>query len=210
MSIAGRSDLSFGDVISRLQTIAAESGDALLIEGPVNPDHALLDLCATALHHLAPAQKAQDARRHLSYADGEHLYAVYLEGESMGKSQLARIRKTKATTAAGIYAKAMVVRAQRREPHILRCRSQLTCWIAPNSSQSPGPLGSNSDAATFMVRRPDHASLRSLPGLADRGRCRLVAARQHDLPGRSGGRWQVITRRLPNAPTGAPRVLEVA
>jgi hypothetical protein len=40
-----------GATIDRLRTIAAEARNALLTEGPVQPDHQLLDLCAEALHH---------------------------------------------------------------------------------------------------------------------------------------------------------------
>jgi hypothetical protein len=49
-----------GPAIARLKEIVAQSGDALLTEGPVHPDYELLDLCATVLHHLSHAQKALD------------------------------------------------------------------------------------------------------------------------------------------------------
>ena len=40
-----------GPTVDRLREIATQSTDALLTEGPVHPDHKLLDLCAEALHH---------------------------------------------------------------------------------------------------------------------------------------------------------------
>lgn len=45
--------------IERLRTLAAEAQDhVLLADGPPNPDHKLLDLCAEALHHLVTAERA--------------------------------------------------------------------------------------------------------------------------------------------------------
>jgi hypothetical protein len=57
--------------IDRLKAIADQAGDALLTEGPVHPDHQLLDLCAEALHHrrlhdeAKAILKANDEQRHL-------------------------------------------------------------------------------------------------------------------------------------------------
>jgi len=43
--LAGR----FSPAIDRLRTRAAKAGDALWTEGPVQPDHKPLDLCAEAM-----------------------------------------------------------------------------------------------------------------------------------------------------------------
>ena len=109
--------------MARFRQLAAEARDHLLLaDGPPHPDADLLDLCAEALHHLSHAEKARAARRlnnwpslegearKVAQAEWERLYGVYREGESAGKAPLFRITKMKATTAAGIYAKAMVVR----------------------------------------------------------------------------------------------------
>ena len=109
--------------IERLRQVAAEAGDSLLTEGYVQPDHELLDLCAEALHHLTHAQRAWEARRKLEWygkpkeeADRLHakdqaLYEDWQAEDKKGKAPLLRISRIKATTPAGIYAKAMVCRA---------------------------------------------------------------------------------------------------
>jgi hypothetical protein len=113
----------FTTAIARLREIAITSADNALTEGPVNPDRNLLDLCADALHHLAHGEKAYRARD-LDYGDNAAEYAAfrlrhaarmaeYNAGVKSAKPLLIRIRKVKATTAAGIYAKAAVVRASK-------------------------------------------------------------------------------------------------
>lgn len=96
-------------------------------------DYKLLDLCATALHHLSYAQKAYDARdinagyfgesseaqKSAVRAENARPYSEYCAGEQRGKPNLTAIRKIKATTAAGIYAKAMVVRASKTGAKLL-------------------------------------------------------------------------------------------
>jgi hypothetical protein len=114
---------SLGPAVARLKAIAEQSADALLTEGPVHLDHNLLDLCANALHHLAHAQKAYDARpewvhlpkaeQQAALATSDWLYDEHKNSEAMGKPYLLNISKLKARTAAGIYAKAMVVRASK-------------------------------------------------------------------------------------------------
>lgn len=115
----------FSDAMARLRAIAEASTDSLLTEGPVHPDHRLLDLCATALHHLGHAQKAFSARNSRMLADhprdqqaavveeADRLFQEYQDQERLGTAPLGQIRKIKATTAAGIYAKAAVVRASK-------------------------------------------------------------------------------------------------
>lgn len=110
----------------RFRQLAAEARDHMLLaDGPPHPDADLLDLCAEALHHLGHAQKAFDARRvrywqtgtederRARYAEDERLLAAYHESDRAGKPAMARIAKMKATTAAGIFAKAMVVRCSK-------------------------------------------------------------------------------------------------
>ena len=116
-----------GATIARFRQIAAEAGDALLTEGAVQPDHELLDMCAEALHHLTHARRAYEARdfgNRPSYetdpagyaaarkAD-EALMAEFYAGEKAGKNLLYWISRKRATTPAGIYAKATIVRASK-------------------------------------------------------------------------------------------------
>src|SRR5436190_19767721 len=107
--------------IARLREIVAEASNALLLaEGSVNPDAALFDLCAEALHLLRQAakigaevsalrdlQRWDDARRE----EHERLYEDRERFIKRAKPLLAKIRKLRATTGGGIYAKALVVRS---------------------------------------------------------------------------------------------------
>jgi hypothetical protein len=116
----------------------------LLTEGPVHPDHKLLELCADALHHLGHAQKAYDKRcvagwgvgtpeqQKAAYARDSQLFKEYEEGERQGKPYLPNITKLKATTAAGIYAKAAVVRASKT------AATQLARSLAQDLLDCPG------------------------------------------------------------------------
>ncbi len=117
---------NLGPAVRRLTAIANESADAMLTEGPVSPDHELLRLCGEALHHLVHLEKTRDARRHAPYPHlgteaekeaalrlDQQLYEQQLECAKGAKPHLGLIRKIKARTAAGIYAKAMVVRASK-------------------------------------------------------------------------------------------------
>jgi hypothetical protein len=120
-----RTKPDFQSAITLFRQIAAQTGDALLTEGPVNPDHQLLDLCASALHHLVAAQRAYDARRvgEWSQLEGDaqearrkldaELLKEWYDRNAGAKPAMARITKMKASTAAGIYAKAAVVRASK-------------------------------------------------------------------------------------------------
>ncbi|HUB48362.1 MAG TPA: hypothetical protein VMB73_25580 [Acetobacteraceae bacterium] len=119
----------FSPAIALFRDIAAQSGDALLTEGPVNPDHKLLDLCADALHHCTAETQLLEVQRELFgirfsgaqtkaqqeaalRADAQ-AYADRLEHYRCAKPSLVAIAKIKATTPAGIYAKAAVVRASK-------------------------------------------------------------------------------------------------
>lgn len=115
----------FTDTMAQLKRIAATSADNALTEGPVNPDRLLLDLCAETLHALVHAEKARRAghevfQRDLRHETAENLRSVWKShyadahsGTKSAKPAMGRIRKIKATTAAGIYAKAAVVRASK-------------------------------------------------------------------------------------------------
>jgi hypothetical protein len=109
--------------MARLRQIALTSADNALTEGPVNADRQLLDLCAEALHALVHAERAYSSRDHdilgkktkaeleAWRAKDVELMGQYNDGKQSARPKLIRIRKIKATTAAGIYAKAAVVRA---------------------------------------------------------------------------------------------------
>jgi hypothetical protein len=113
----------FSPAMARLREIAATSTYNALTEGPVNADRQLLDLCADALHSLVHAERAHRASVEALHSarDGlrerrevwETLGAEADRGTKNAKPMMYRIRKLKATTAAGIYAKAAVVRASR-------------------------------------------------------------------------------------------------
>ncbi|MGH7155856.1 MAG: hypothetical protein ACREF3_18160 [Acetobacteraceae bacterium] len=107
----------FAPAIAKFRQLVAESGDRLLLgDGPPNPDARLLDLCAEALHHLVTAEKALAARRWdatSDQAENDRLLHIYTDGISRSRTPLNLIAKVKATTAAGVYAKATVVRASR-------------------------------------------------------------------------------------------------
>ena len=107
--------------IARFREIVAETNDALLLAdgGAASPDAALLDLCAEALHLLSHAERAKAAGRALfgsdewrpRRAEWEALFDDASRGVTKAKPLLSRIRKLRAGTGAGIYAKAMVLRA---------------------------------------------------------------------------------------------------
>ncbi len=104
----------------RFRQIAAEARDHLLLaDGPPHPDADLLDLCAEALHFMTQAKKTYAARPQytsgMEWTDAHRAedHRLFQEGrshEATAKPRLVRISRIRATTAAGIYAKAMVVR----------------------------------------------------------------------------------------------------
>jgi hypothetical protein len=55
--------VEMSNTIDRLKAIADQAGHALLTEGPVHPDHQLLDLCAEALHYRRLYDEAHAAWR---------------------------------------------------------------------------------------------------------------------------------------------------
>jgi hypothetical protein len=113
---SGKTALSISATIDRLKQIVAEAGDHLLLgDGPPQPDHELLDICADLLHmqkHAAAARKIWfDDRSGNPKAPAARAEADILDGQIA--SLVSKARKLKATTAAGVYAKALVMRASR-------------------------------------------------------------------------------------------------
>lgn len=105
--------------IDRLNQIAVQAGDALLGEGPVNPDHELLDSCAGALTLFKQAAEVRKDRDQLfekrgwtdeDRAKNGDLFEHEQFFEKKATQTLRKARKTPALTPAGIYAKALVVR----------------------------------------------------------------------------------------------------
>jgi hypothetical protein len=127
MSASNRSQslgARFSPAIDQLRAIAAQAGDALLTEGDVQPDHKLLDLCADALHILVHAERAYAARPNwvgekdpvklkAFLALDKEMLETWSNGTTAAKPRMVAIAKIKATTPAGIYAKAMLVRASK-------------------------------------------------------------------------------------------------
>ena len=122
-----RSLSPFQPAIDRMKAIVAVSGDHLLLaDGPPHPDAALLDLCSEALHHLKEAEKVYRSRLptpvHGSSSsadwqewhrdDGERM-ALYYKHLGLARRPMSRAKKVRATTPAGIYAKALCVQASR-------------------------------------------------------------------------------------------------
>lgn len=78
-----------------------------------NPDGPLLDLCAEALHHQVIGRRAYDAWVDLPHGARQTLWEEYMQNRGRVQSLLYRAKKIPATTAAGIYAKALCARASR-------------------------------------------------------------------------------------------------
>jgi hypothetical protein len=116
--------------IERLRTIAAEAGDHLLLgDGPPHPDHKLLDLCAEALHWRRRSDVAEKEfrkrqevartaceaqRRHITDTERGANMVAYLDWQGHEKSMkriLFEAKRIRAQSAAGIYAKALIVRS---------------------------------------------------------------------------------------------------
>ena len=119
----------FGDVrmtavAARMKQIAATSADSLLLaNGPPVVDWELLDLCGDALH-FANAEQRSCAIAHAMPRAGRSMtdaeYNAFRDKCREGYAHrnkvvqiLRRAKKIKATTAAGIYAKALLVRCSK-------------------------------------------------------------------------------------------------
>jgi hypothetical protein len=117
-------DVDLGPAIDQFRAIATQSGDALFTEGSVNPDQRLLDLCAEIGYHRKIAKAAEERQRagwvplfQRETPDDIASHAA-LKKESVDADRavsylLREVSKIKATTAAGIYAKAVAVRSSK-------------------------------------------------------------------------------------------------
>jgi hypothetical protein len=142
------SDALVAGIAARMKQIAAASGDHLFLsDGPVNPDWELLDLCGDALHFAKAHEKAWEEWSSFcpsNESEREVRHAQYDEMKAARKSDvISRVRragKMRATTPAGIYAKAMLVRfgtetaavlAMSLAEDLLDCEAlRLTLWPA--------------------------------------------------------------------------------
>jgi hypothetical protein len=127
MSAAGRTlpleDAPLAAVMVQLKNIANVSYESLLVaNGPPQPDYVLLDLCADALNaakYAALARAERDRLRSIVWAGsatGEVRTAADAACEERQRldnivtQACRRAAKLEATTPAGIYAKALIVR----------------------------------------------------------------------------------------------------
>ena len=96
----------------------------MLTDGPVQPDHELLGLCGDALHLISEARRQYESREALrpplgrNWTEAERqrhqeLYDVAYATERQAVTLMRRAKKIKAATAAGVFAKALIVRASR-------------------------------------------------------------------------------------------------
>lgn len=119
-------DGAFQPVIDQLKAIVAQSGDALISEGPVHPDHKLLDIAAEALALVLASNARYATHQEMFTSEGgpwpqekrDRANLICAEAHRLRRASttlLRRASKIKAATAAGIYAKATLVRAARTE-----------------------------------------------------------------------------------------------
>jgi hypothetical protein len=124
MSATQQAKPDFGPAIDRLRAIAIASSDALLTEGPVQPDHKLIDLCVEIAHGRKMVEAAAQRERELpaaAFMCKTPAETVALEKAREGRrsaeknysAMLRAAAKIKATTAAGIFAKALAVRSSK-------------------------------------------------------------------------------------------------
>ena len=125
--ISGQAAISIADTIGRLKEIADVSQDHLyLSDGPVNPDHTLLDLCAEGLHLAKEYRRISETRlADLYRSQAEKLYdnKVLFESEQKTERQLRsaylKASKLPARTPAGLFAKASLCRASKTGAAVL-------------------------------------------------------------------------------------------
>lgn len=125
MSATGKREgpVDLEPVIARLRQIAAEAGDHLLLgDGPPNPDAKLLDLCATILDVDAEA-KAIDREARINFNHRMPDFRAEMDKRDIVQKRavvpIGRVSKIEAKTAAGIYAKALVLRHRAGYPSTL-------------------------------------------------------------------------------------------
>jgi hypothetical protein len=121
---ATKRTLPLGDAlaptIDRLRDIATASYDTLLLaEGPPQPDFVLLDLCSETLHAIKKANAVKAARLPLESCnhgpktrdEWQAAIDAWQDADREATRLLRRVSKIPATTAAGLYAKALVCRS---------------------------------------------------------------------------------------------------
>lgn len=111
--------------VARLRQIAQESADTLLLaNGPPHPDHKLLHECSEAVRLLTEARRLWEWDQEESFAEAranvpfddrlerdKQRRAIQDRVQRQANGQMRRAAKLRATTPAGIFAKALVVRA---------------------------------------------------------------------------------------------------
>lgn len=110
----------FAAAVGRIRELADASADAMVTEGPVSRDRELLDICAQIgrkkIAAVAAFNKAHPGGRiylpgTLERAEMDRLVAIY-DVERRGLAHMLRAAsKLKATTPAGIFAKALAIRS---------------------------------------------------------------------------------------------------
>jgi hypothetical protein len=152
MSATQRARPDFGPAIDRLRAIAVASTDALLTEGPVQPDHKLIDLCAEIAYGRKMMEAAAQRRRDLpaasfmckTPAQTEAFEQARGDHQGADKNYSAMLRaaaKIKATTAAGIYAKAIAVRSSETGARFLAMSLAQDLLDCPGLRASLWPAG---------------------------------------------------------------------
>lgn len=118
-------------IIERMRQIAAASTDSLLLcEGPPHPDAKLLDLCSEVLDAVRAEKRARSASDEMSdkwtgswspqqIVERDELVRRLQAASKLVTRLAGRARKIRATTPAGIYAKALIVSTSRTgAPHL--------------------------------------------------------------------------------------------
>jgi hypothetical protein len=105
---------TFARNIAALKEIAEISGGNLITDGPVHRDHELIDLCAEALHLARQCEGIRHNRQNLDHKDEDWrtrwdaMRETERTLERMVRPMVRHAGKLRATTAAGIYAKALL------------------------------------------------------------------------------------------------------
>jgi hypothetical protein len=112
------------EIVDRMRQLVADTGDRLLLaDGPPHPDARLLELCSDALHHATVANELDRTRpmsnlKRVVWSNEERrledqMWAECTRRRSAASVLLREARKISAATPAGVYAKALCVRASR-------------------------------------------------------------------------------------------------
>jgi hypothetical protein len=118
---AARETTDFSAAVTRLRELADASADAMVTEGTVSPDHALLDLCADIGKQRQIETEASRAAYPNRFAypgeaerpEQDRLRAISATEHRSLAHMLRAASKLKATTPAGIFAKALAIRSSK-------------------------------------------------------------------------------------------------